>query len=47
MARIYRWYIAIDLDYFFSAFDTVSGSSTRKAVETVVSFINETDTRQH
>jgi hypothetical protein len=46
MARIYRWYIAIDLDYFFNAFDTVSGSSKRKVVETVISFINDTDTRK-
>ena len=41
MARIYRWYIAVDLDYFFTAFDTVSGFSKRKVVETVVSFIAE------
>jgi hypothetical protein len=47
IARIYRWYIAVDLDYFFTAFDTVSGTSKRKVVETVVSFITETDTSKH
>ena len=37
MARIYRWYIAVDLDFFFTAFYTISGTSKRKVVEDVIS----------